>query len=227
MKLLRHTLLGLLAATAVALLSAACETDNYEKGEGTYSKMRADLGELTVNADKQAVSFVTDDGDQLQITPPRTAQWIETADTVYRALLYYNKVSATEAEPMFWDAVITLSPIEHWRATMTKTDPMGVESTWVSRGGKYLNVGLLVRSAYVDDKEGLHLIGLVQDTILTNDDHTRTQYLHLVHDQNDVPLYYTNRHYISLLLPHRQVADSVCLRIQTFDGTFSRTYATE
>ena len=70
----------------------SCQTDSYEKGQGRYSLMQADMGELTVNGEKQAVAFITDDGDSYTLTSPVKAQWIQTADTTYRAIIYYNKV---------------------------------------------------------------------------------------------------------------------------------------
>ena len=78
-------------------LLTSCETDSYEKGEGEYSLMQADLCELNVNGQKQATSFVTDDGNQYTLKTPYTAQWIESVDTTYRTLIYYNKVDASQA----------------------------------------------------------------------------------------------------------------------------------
>ena len=90
---------------------ASCETDSYEKGEGEYSLMQADLCELTVNNQKQATTFVTDDGSSYTFKTPYTAKWIETADTTYRTLIYYNKVDASQAEPLGIGVIPTLFPL--------------------------------------------------------------------------------------------------------------------
>ena len=82
----------LLPLASCLFLILACETDSYEKGEGKYSLMQADFAELTVNSQKEAVAFTTDDGDSYQLESPFTVKWIETPDTVYRAIIYYNKV---------------------------------------------------------------------------------------------------------------------------------------
>ena len=73
--------------TLSSFLFLSCETDRYEKGEGKYSLMQADMGELTIDSEKQAIAFTTDDGDSYTLTTPATAQWIQTADTTYRAVI--------------------------------------------------------------------------------------------------------------------------------------------
>ena len=201
----------------------SCETDSYEKGEGEYSLMQADFAELTVNATKQAVAFTTDDGDTYQLTVPFTAKWMQTADTTYRAIVYYNKVSEGQAEPMAAGTVLTLLPIEHWRYKVLPQDPVGLESAWLARKGKYLNLGLLVKSAYIDDEEPVQQIGLAQDTVYVRDDGRRTACYRLLHNQNDIPEYYTNRRYVSILLPNER-PDTVRLVINTYDGVKEKTF---
>jgi 16S rRNA A1518/A1519 N6-dimethyltransferase RsmA/KsgA/DIM1 with predicted DNA glycosylase/AP lyase activity len=84
------------------LLLFSCTTDSYDKGEGRYSLLQADFAELTINSEKQGVSFLTDEGEQYQIATPLSASWIETADTVYRAYLYYKKEIVQELESIYF-----------------------------------------------------------------------------------------------------------------------------
>ena len=84
----------------LTFLLFSCETDSYEKGQGKYSLMTADMGEVTVNSDKQVTAFTTDDGDSYTLTSPAIVQWVQTADTTYRAIIYYNKVENGQAEYM-------------------------------------------------------------------------------------------------------------------------------
>ena len=206
-----------------ALLS--CQTDSYDKGQGRYSLMQADLCELSVNGEKQGVSFVTDEGDAYELTRPVSAKWLQTPDTTYRTLLYYNKVADGQAEPMACGTVVTLHPVEHWRFKELPQDPIGFESAWLSRTGKYLNVGLLMKTGYVGEAELPHNIGLAQDTVYAHDDGGRTACYRLLHSQNGIPQYYTNRRYVSILLPTAQRPDTVRLTIETFDGATVRTIA--
>ena len=206
------------------LLLFSCVTDSYEKGQGQYSLMQADMGEVTIDAEKQAVAFTTDDGDSYMLTSPVTAQWIQTADTTYRAIIFYNKVEKGQAESMGMSSVPTLIPQEHWRYKEQPQDPVGFESAWLAKNKKYLNLGLLFKSGYVDDTMGRHLISLAQDTILVNADQTRTVYYRFLHGQNDTPEYFTNRHYISILLPEER-PDTVRLTITTYDGVIQHAFA--
>ena len=209
---------------ASALLLAGCQTDSYEAGQGRYSLMQTDLADVAVDGDKKAVSFTTDDGDQYTFTSAATAQWIQTADTTYRAVVYYNKVASGQAEALGLSAVPTVIPKESWRFKETRQDPVGVESIWLSRSRKYVNMGLLFMSGYVDDVLGRHAISVAQDTILVNADQTRTAYYRFLHDQGDTPQHFTSRHYVSILLP-QQLPDTVCLSIVTHSGTVSRRLA--
>jgi hypothetical protein len=67
-----------------------CEQDAYDKGDASYSYMRADFVEANVGSDKRIAGVVTDDDAQLQLTTPFSASWIQRADTVYRAVMFYN-----------------------------------------------------------------------------------------------------------------------------------------
>lgn len=206
------------------LLLFSCETDSYEKGQGKYSLMLADLGEVTVNGDKQAAAFTTDDGDSYTLTAPATVQWMQTADTTYRAIIYYNKVEGGQAEPVGFSSVPTMQPVEHWRFKETTQDPVGFESAWLAKNKKYINLGLLFKSGYVDDAIGHHLISVAQDTVLVHADQTRTAYYRFLHGQNEVPEYFTTRHYVSILLP-QELPDTVYLSILTYTETIERRFA--
>ncbi len=214
----RHLLFSLFA-----LLLLGCETDSYDKGQGKYSLMQADFGILSVNGQKQAASFVTDEGDSYQFTTPITAKWIETADTTYRAIIYYNKVESGQAEGMGIASVVTFHPVPHWRFKELKQDPIGFESAWLAKSGKYLNVGLLLKSGRIDDEEHPHTIGLAQDTVFHYADGRRSARYRLLHNQNGIPEYYTNRHYISIALPQPK-PDTIRLTIQTYEGAIERTF---
>ena len=210
--------------TLSSFLFLSCETDRYEKGEGKYSLMQADMGELTIDSEKQAIAFTTDDGDSYTLTTPATAQWIQTADTTYRAVIYYNKVKEGQAESMALSSVPTLTPVEYWHFKELTQDPVGFESAWLAKNKKYINLGLLFKSGYVDDTMGRHLISVAQDTILVNTDQTRTAYYRFLHGQNDTPEYFTNRHYISILLP-QELPDTACVSIVTYSGIVERRFS--
>lgn len=85
-----------------------CEQDAYDKGDASYSYMRADFVEANVGSDKRIANVVTDDDAQLQLTTPFSASWIQRADTVYRAVMFYN-LKGQQAEAVNVQRISTLS----------------------------------------------------------------------------------------------------------------------
>lgn len=213
-----------LGALLFFLLLASCTSDSYEKGTGQYSLMRADLGEMRSDADSRAVSFTTDDGDVYSLTSPMALKWMTTPDSIYRVQIYYNKVSDDKAEAVGVGLVPTMRPIEHWRIKNAKEDPVDVESAWVAKSKRYLNLGLLFKTGRIDDEEGVHGIGIVQDTVLVSPGGKRTACYRFLHDQGDTPEYYTNRHFVSILLPD-ELPDTVKLGINTYQGIVEQQFA--
>ena len=201
----------------MACLAYGCTQDAYEKGEGEYSLMRGDFAEAIVNSNLQVTAIVTDDGDELPLTAPYSAKWVATADTTYRCRLYYNKVDH-KAEVISIGQVPC--PMVLTRATLKKplvTDPVKFESTWMSKTGKYLNLGFYVKTGTTEDTAAVQNMAIVSDTLITHPDHKQIRYLLLHHDQGGVPEYYSTKVYISIPVA-RIDADSVRISINSYDG---------
>lgn len=210
------------AAVAFALL-AACQKDSYEQGTGAYSLTQADFVEAHTNAGKAVDYVLTDDGDSLALSKPHSAKWMQTADTLYRAVLYYNTLERHRVEMVSMGQVYSLPPQAAWRHKVQKTDPVKFESAWKSRSGRYLNLGLYFMVGYVDgDVEG-QTVGMMRDTIITEADGRRTAHLHLYHDQGDIPQYFSNKSYISIPVDSID-ADSAVVSVNTFDGVVRRSF---
>lgn len=210
----------------LSLFLASCEQDAYEKGEGKYSMMRADFVEVHADGDKQLDYALTDDGDSLRIASPVTYRWVATPDSLYRALLYYNKLESG-AEAIACAQVPTA--FVHREAEFdggVRQDPVNFESAWVSRNGRYINFAIILKSGSTDAEDALHHLGVVGDTIVQNADGTRTYHLRLYHDQGDVPQYYSQHTYFSVPLQPYDV-DSMRMTIRTYDGDVVRTLCTK
>ena len=207
---------------------SSCTQDGYEKGDGKYSNMRGDFVEAQVDAEKAIVFLTTDDGETLPLTQPYSAKWITRPDTVYRCMLYYNKVREENgqyaAEPISIGEVPCpiITPLAELETAM-KTDPVKFESAWMSRTGKYLNLSLVLMTGTQDDAEAVHRLIIVQDAILTNPDATRTCILRLYHDQGGVPEYYSAHAYASIITSQIP-ADSVRISINTYNGVVEKTF---
>ena len=127
----------------------SCERDSYEKGEGRYSLLQADFANLTVDNEKRGVSFVTDEGESYLLSNPLKTSWIETADTVYRTYLYYNKEDNGRADIKSIGILPTLIARDAKDFKRQPQDPLGVESSWLTRDSKYINMGLLLKNGRV------------------------------------------------------------------------------
>lgn len=201
----------------------ACEQSVYDKGDTDFSYMRADFVEAVVGSNKQVTYVLTDDDERLPLTAACSAQWIERSDTVYRAVLYYNYVNQ-KAEPLSLSRVSTVSvrPLSQFKDSV-KTDPLGLESAWLSNNGKYLNLSLILKTGAIDKDAEKHTLGMIGDTIMVNDNGLRTYQLRLYHSQGDVPQYYSQRVYFSIPVSGLE-ADSLQLSVNTYDGVVTKGF---
>ena len=213
------------AVVAVVALLPACSSDSYESGMGTYSLTRADFVEVHSVAPRTADYAVTDDGERLVLTAPKTADWLTKGDTIYRAVMYYNLQADGRAEVVSLASVPVLrgKPREEFEEGVM-TDPVRFESLWMSASGRYVNVGFYLKNGAAEDSQALHTIGVVDEGTAENADGTRTAVYRLYHDQGGVPEYYSTRYYVSI--PCGTIdADSVRLLINTYDGETERVTA--
>lgn len=206
-----------------------CTQDVYEKGEGRYSLMRADFVEAHANGQKEIYQITTDDGYVLSASKPFSAKLVTTPDSLYRCILYYNKVSDEQGKDTFepisigqvpCPRIIPLSELE----TGMKTDPVKFESAWMSKSGKYLNLSLYLLTGTTDDEKARHTLRIIQEETVTNPDATSTCRLCLYHDQAGVPEYYSTQVYVSILTSAIP-ADSVRIKIPTYKGIVEKAFA--
>ena len=228
MKRLLRFLVIIIAHYSLLITHLSCTQDTYDKGDGQYSYLRGDFAEAVVGADKKIVSLITDEGESLPLSQPSTAKWITTSDTIYRCMLYYNKVRDDKgqyvAEPISvgevpCPVIVPLAELD----TEMKTDPVSFESAWMSKTGKYINLSFALKTGTTEDDEAIHSLRVVQDTIKMNPDGTSTSYLRLYHDQGGVPDYYSTQVYASIITSE-VLADSACITINTYKGIVTKTF---
>ena len=209
----------------------SCTQDSYEKGEGRYSQMRGDFAEMHINSDKKAFSITTDDGDEFPLKEQFASQWIDTPDTTYRCILYYNKVKAADGKMLAEIVSAGQVPCAHVKSQEefegeVRTDPVKFESIWLSKSGKYVNLSLQLKVGQTDDETAKHQLGFLSDGLTVNPDGSRTLHVFLSHDQGNVPEYYTVQTYVSI--PTSQLkADSVRFRINTYSGIVEKTLSVQ
>ena len=207
---------------SVALSLTACSIDAYDKGEGEYSLMTAEMSDVTVGSDKYVTAVETDLGEQLKLTKPVTVKWMEKGDTTYRALVYYNLQSDGRAEAVSMKKVGVLTPHKlkekvGEQQVIMKTDPLYVESVWVSKNEKYVNMRLRLLTGASEDEEAVQTIGIIRD-----EESNSHEKLVLYHDQGGQPEYYSTTAFVSIPLAE-VIADTLTITVNTYDGSYSKT----
>ena len=204
----------------MALLLLACTTDAYDKGEGDYSLMTAEMADITVGERCEALNAITDEDEQLLFTRPFTTSWFVTPDSVYRTVLYYKKVENNTVEAIGASNVSVLRP--HIIEDM-KTDPVQFESAWLSTNRRYLNASIYIMLGDTSNELLKHVVGMNTDTLEINENGTSTLHLTLYHDQGGMPEYYSQRAYLSVPLDSLDV-DSVSLSIHTYNAVVVKQF---
>lgn len=200
---------------------AACENESYESGTGSLSLTTADFVEVYTDGSAAVSRVVTDDGEQLSLSHAPAAEWINRPDTVYRAVLYYDRTADEAVSPVSVVPVPVLRPVPAAQFEAIRTDPVRFESLWASAGGRYINIGIYLKNGTTGDADSRHTVGIILDGVTRNADGTSTARLRLYHDQGGVPEYYSTRYYISI--PGEAVgADSAAVTIATYDGAVER-----
>ena len=220
MKNYKHTYL--FVSMFVILFITACSIDAYDKGEGEYSLMTAEMADVTVGSDKYVTAVETDLSEQLKLAKPVTVKWMEKGDTTYRALVYYNLQSDGRAEAVSMKKVGVLIPHKlkekvGEQQVIMKTDPLYVESVWVSKNKKYVNMRLRLLTGASEDEEAVQTIGVVRD-----EERNGHETLLLYHDQGGQPEYYSTTAFVSIPLAEVH-ADTLIITVNTYDGPYNKT----
>lgn len=211
--------------TLITIMFVACTADNYDTGDGKYSYLRADFVEAHTVAAREINYAMTDDGDSLVLSPHAAASWAITQDSIYRALLYYNKVENSVVEPVS----ISRIPVVNYRLTeKTDTihiDPLVFESAWISKNRKFLNIGFSVKTGKSGTEDNQQTVGIMCDSLIANADGTHDLYLRMSHNQNGVPEYYSSRNFVSISLKGLSSGYIIHLAINTYSGLVNKSFA--
>ena len=208
------------------LLLSACQTDDYETGDGQLSNLRVTFADTYSDSSARIASAMTDEGDTLVFAKPLEVKWAQTADSCFRALLYYNYNKVEKVyEAVTAHSVYVVTPINRKNAKDKPHDPLTFESAWLSQNRRYLNLGIYVKTGQTED-DARQRIGIACDTIIAHDDGSRTFHLQVLHEQNYVPEYYSVQTYMSIPLTRKPVnarqGDTLDVTINTYNGIIRR-----
>ena len=214
----------------------ACTSESYETGDGKYSYLRADFGEIHTAKPQQVDYAVNDEGRRISFETAPTVKWAEKGDTLYRALLYYNDLPDKAARSISLQPVYVLAPKAAADVKDPSHDPVTFESAWLSTSQRtdltiavdsvkreavthYLNIAFLLKTGPPDDEKARQTIGMMSQE--ADDGSLR---LTLLHDQGAIPQYYSTRIYTSIPLTDSQLQRGISLCINTYDGELIRTF---
>lgn len=219
----------LLTLSFASVFLVSCSHDAYETGDSPYSYLRADFVEALTGGSRQFISAQTDGGVSLTFTKPVQASWAATADSTYRALLYYKTGATTgqpmEVEPVSARRVYVLSPKPADHSSAPATDPVHFQSSWLSANGSYANLSLALMTGVADSVDARHTIGLVADSAVGNANGTHTYYYTFTHGQGGVPQYYKSTVYVSISTKKMTTGDTLRLSLNTYDGLITREWS--
>lgn len=222
--MLRRLIFGL---SAVAVL-AACTHEPYQSGDTSLSYLHTDWVMAKTNGSHQIAAAVTDDGDSLLLSPPKTAAWATVPDSCYRALLYYDRRNDNKEVSAFSIVQVpVLVPRAASAALSPANDPLGLESAWIGKNKKYINLSLILKTGKTSDaKNNRQQIGLVCDSVVRTGS-SSIYYIRLLHKQNGVPEYYSAKIYASIPLSGFERGCHIRLSVPTYKGVMTRSFGIE
>lgn len=188
----------------------ACDDDE----DYTYPSLLNELADVTTDASGHFVRLVTDAGSDLPVTNSTEIPTDGvTPDTLYRALVGYE---LDDEGAVLYSLQAISAPVPEVLSSPSvqiKDDPLEMQSIW--RGGKYLNMALLVKT-----QGGRHRFRVVEERLVNHVSGNRALYLILSHDAHDDLPAYTSKVYLSVPLSAYSFTadDTVKIKIPTREG---------
>ena len=213
----------LVSALMLGLLAAACTHEGYESGNGKYSFLKAEFVEAHTIRAQQMDYAVTDNDERVAFEPYAEAAWATKADTLYRALVYYNRPEEGQATPVQVVKVLVIKPLKSNRPDTLRTDPIAFQSLWKSQNERYINIGFSVKTGRKQaDEDTFHTMGMRLDSITYAPSGRRQVYITVLHSQNDIPEYYSIEGYMSLPLTEEDRRSTFHFTLNTYKGVVKR-----
>ena len=217
---MRH-LISCLTLAVICCLSACQGDDEY-----VYPEVQTEFVCLQTDNAGTGVKLLTDKGHIYTIQSRSGLEGL-VPDTIYRTVSVFKPISeSSEAQLYSCRTIVSPHPLlPKALATGIKTDPVNIQSMWLS--GNYLNMVLLIPV-----KEEKHAFHFIDEGVEAVNDGKKMLNLRLYHDSNNDYAAFTNRAYLSVPLHGYKgrltVGDSICFRLNTVkEGQTFRKFAIE
>ena len=205
----------------VAMVS--CKYGLYETGDSELSYLRADFVEASTNGVGAFTSAVTDDGVSLTLSPALYVDWKPKARAVYRAMLYYDKVENGVTKPISLQSVLLLKPKTKDEEKEWHTDPLGLESIWISKNNRYANLSLIIKKGSNISLSSAQKIGVLKEAV-TKHEKGKAYHFLLTHYQAGQPEYYSVKGYVSIPIYNYHSGDSLYITVNTYKGKVVKSF---
>ncbi len=202
---------------ALLLLAASLCWSCIDDDDNTNATLRADFAMLQTNSSSLTVGFLTDDDVFKSFSEPKDISGARP-DTTYRALVYYYETEQSSYVDLYGFTLVTVrAPQDEEKFDEIKTDPVGLQSIWLSDNNSYINMTLTVMTGVsgeaVEDTQTLDIVRS------TDEEHGGITKLTLYHDQNDVPEYYSTTVYLSIPIEgYFEVGEPINLVVNTYSS---------
>lgn len=209
------------------IIMVSCTSEDYDTGDGEYSYLIGEFGQVYTDGEAQITRMVTDNGDEVTFAQPFKREWAATPDSLYRAYVQYERRMDSNGRYRLFGIAQVMVLAFREQADMKeemKSDPVEWESMWVSHDRRYLNLSLQLMVGSTGEEQLLQRIGLVRMSAVVRDDGTTVHTLRFFHDQNGVPQYYRSAVYASIPLAALHEGDELVLTIPTYQGDMTRRY---
>ncbi len=188
------------------------------KGDEEYIYPPVKLEFITAHVDNSGnVAYLKTDKDTIyQVVKDRTSKKMDI-NTDQRVVCYYSlskEATSTRYVADIYSLLQTISPTPRTlsKGELIKTDPVGIQSIWLS--GKYINLTLQIKA-----QNGSHYFHFIEEAIEQNEGHPLI-HLTLYHDKNGDVEAYTKIAYLSIPLSTyiNQYSDgfSVAVSVNTY-----------
>lgn len=208
----------LLSITVMSLALVACNSDtDFED----IDSLQAEMCDLHTSAKQKSLSCVLDDDRLLEFSAPLNVQWAQTPDSVYRALIYYNKVEGTsKVNAQSAVMAIFLKPVAADKEEWSKfTDPVRMVSAWRAKNGRYVNMCLAFKTGIAQDRS--HKVAVVCDSVSATGNR---RYYRFCHSQDSIPTDYSVEEYVSIPIEDLAKGDTVTIAVPTFGGVVMKDF---
>lgn len=198
----------ILSLLFVCLGHSCTQTDE----SSLYPSLITEFSELYADADGNLYRIRPDRKPSYYLSTPLPGYHPHTE---YRAACTYSYSENDSSTVKLYglERVVVLQ--DSTQQTYAGKDPLQVISLW--DGGEFINLHLVVKT-----QNKTHYLGYRLDSVRIDSQQKRTAYLSLYHNQNNNPLYYSQKLYASLSKSYLnaviEAGDSIDLCIPTFEG---------